>query len=87
VITNPCLQGYKVVISKNNPNPKYPDDGYMFWITDRNRNYSVISSADHYNGGDFGGYLQPGESYYFSITAVYSDKKVAGNVVELVYPS
>lgn len=86
VITNPCLQGYKVVISKNNPNPKYPDDGYMFWITDRNTNHAVISSTDHYNGGDFGGYLQPGESYYFSITAVYSDTKVAGNVVELVYP-
>ena len=87
VITNPCLQGYKVVISKNNPNPKYPDDGYMFWITDRNTNYSVISSTDHYNGGDFGGYLQPGQSYYFSITAVYSDAKVAGNVVELEYPT
>jgi PKD repeat protein len=87
VITNPCLQGYKVVISKNNPNPKYPDDGYMFWITDRNTNHAVISSTDHYNSGDFGGYLQPGESYYFSITAVYSDAKVAGNAVELVYPS
>jgi PKD repeat protein len=87
VITNPCLQGYKVVISKNNPNPKYPDDGYMFWITDRNTNYSVISSTDHYNGGDFDGYMQPGESYYFSITAVYSDTKVAGNVVELEYPA
>lgn len=87
VITNPCLQGYKVVISKNNPNPKYPDDGYMFWITNRNTNYSVISSTDHYNGGDFGGYLQPGQSYYFSITAVHSDTKVAGNVAELVYPS
>ena len=86
VITNPCLQGYKVVISKNNPNPKYPDDGYLFWITDRNRNYSIISSTDHYNGGDFGGYLQPGQKYYFSITAVYSDTKVAGTVVDLVYP-
>jgi PKD repeat protein len=86
VITNPCLQGYKVVISKNNPYPKYPDDGYMFWITNRNTNYSVISSTDHYNGGDFGGYLQPGQSYYFSITAVYSDTKVAGNVVLLQYP-
>jgi len=86
VIINPCLQGYKVVISKNNPAPKYPDDGYMFWITDRNRNYAIISSSDHYNGGDFGGYLQTGESYYFSITAVYSDAKVPGNVISLTYP-
>ncbi|WP_292347654.1 MULTISPECIES: PKD domain-containing protein [unclassified Methanoregula] len=86
VIMNPCLQGYKVVISKNNPNPKYPDDGYMFWITDRNRNFSVVSSTDHYNGGDFGGYLRPGQTYYFSITAVYTDTKVAGNVVMQEYP-
>jgi PKD repeat protein len=86
VIANPCLQGYKVVISKNNPNPKYPDDGYMFWITDRTRNYAVISRTEHYNGSDFGGYLHPGESYYFSVTAVYSDTKVAGNTVLLEYP-
>jgi PKD repeat protein len=86
VITNPCLQGYKVVVSKNNPTPEYPDDGYVFWLTNRNRNYSVIHLSDHYNGGDFGGYLQPGRSYYFSITAVYSDAKVAGNAVRLEYP-
>jgi PKD repeat protein len=87
VITNPCLQGYKLVISRNNPHPKYPDDGYMFWITDRNQNYSWIKTTDHYNGGDFGGYLQPGQDYYFSITAVYPDAKVPGNVVRLAYPS
>lgn len=87
VITNPCLQGYKVVISQNNPDPKYPDDGYMFWITDRYTNYSVISESNHYNGGDFGGYLQPGETYYFSITAVYPDAKVPGNVISLAYPA
>ncbi len=87
VITDSRLQGYKVVISKNNPAPKYPDDGYLFWITDRNHNSAEIRSTDHYNGGDFGGYLQPGQKYYFSITAVYSDTKVAGNAVELVFPS
>lgn len=86
VITNPCLQGYKVVISKNNPNPKYPDDGYMFWITDRNTNSSLIDSTMQYNGGDFGGYLQPGQKYYFSITAVYPNAKVPGNVIQLIYP-
>jgi PKD repeat protein len=86
VISNPCLQGYKVVISKSNPYPKYPDDGYMFWITNRNTNTSVIDSTMHYNGGDFGGYLQPGQAYYFSITAVYSDSKVPGNVIQITYP-
>jgi PKD repeat protein len=87
VITNPCLQGYKVVISKSNPNPKYPDDGYMFWITDRNTNTSLIDSSMQYNGGDFGGHLQPGQKYYFSITAVYPNAKVSGNVVQLTYPA
>jgi PKD repeat protein len=87
VISNPCLQGYKVVISKSNPNPKYPDDGYLFWITDRNTNTSVIDSTMYYNGGDIGGYLQPGQKYYFSITAIYSDSKVPGNVVQITYPA
>ena len=80
------MQGYKVVISKNNPNPKYPDDGYMYWITDRNQNFAVIDTVTQYTGGDFGKYLKPGEKYYFSITAVYTDSKVSGNVVQLTCP-
>jgi hypothetical protein len=58
----------------------------MFWITDHYTNYAVIRSADHYNGGDFGGYLQPGETYSFSITAVYSDATIAGKAIHLEYP-
>jgi hypothetical protein len=46
----------------------------------------VFSTHHHYNGGDFGGYLQSGEEYYFSITAVYSDENVAGNVLRMRYP-
>jgi hypothetical protein len=86
IITDSRLQGYKVVISKNNPNPKYPDDGYMYWITDRNQNFAVIDTVTQYTGGDFGKYLKPGEKYYFSITAVYADSKVSGNVVQLTCP-
>jgi ABC-type phosphate/phosphonate transport system substrate-binding protein len=80
------MQGYKVVISKNNPNPKYLDNGYMDWITDGNLSYAVINAATQYNGEDFGKYLKPGEKYYFSITAVYNDSKVSGNVVQLTFP-
>lgn len=87
VITDSRLQGYKVVISKTNSNPKYPDDGYMYWITDRYHNYSVLDTKTPYNGGDIGGYLKPGQKYYFSITAVYTDAKVPGNSVEFVYPA
>ena len=75
-----------VVISKNNPNPKYPDDGYMYWITDRNQNFAVIDTVTQYTEGDFGSYLKSGEKYYFSITAVYADSKVSGNVVQLTCP-
>jgi hypothetical protein len=75
-----------VVISKNNPKPKYPDDGYLYWITDKYKTSAVVDNENSYNGGDFGGYLVPGEKYYFSITAVYSDKKVPGNVLYLTFP-
>ncbi|MGE5329106.1 MAG: S-layer homology domain-containing protein [Deltaproteobacteria bacterium] len=80
------LQGYKVVISKYNSSPKYPDNGYLYWITDRTKTYAVIDNKTAYNNGDFDGYLEEGEKYYFSITAVYSDKKVPGNVIRLIYP-
>jgi uncharacterized repeat protein (TIGR01451 family) len=88
VINDADLSGYKVVISKNNSHPKYPEDGYMFWITDRNHNYATIDNVTTYNGGDIGGHLQPGQKYYFSVTALYNDNaKVPGNVIELVFPS
>lgn len=80
------LQGYKVVISKNNSTPEYPDDGYLYWITDRNKTTAVINNREPYKNGDFGKYLTPGEKYYFSVTAVYGDRKVPGNVLEIVYP-
>jgi PKD repeat protein len=86
VITDPRLQGYKVVISKSNPNPAYPDDGYMYWITDRFQNYSIIDTKTTYNGGDIGGYLKPGQAYYFSITAVYTNTNIPGNVIHLTFP-
>jgi hypothetical protein len=86
VITDSRLQGYKVVISRTNANPKYPEDGYIYWITDRNHNYATVDNHTLYNGGDINGYLIAGEKYYFSITAVYNDAKVAGNVIGMTYP-
>ncbi len=86
VIADSRLQGYKVVISKSNPYPEFPDDGYMYWITDRYQNSSVIDTKTPYKGGDIGGYLKPGQKYYFSITAVYTVANVPGNAVELAYP-
>ena len=85
-INDEGLQGYKVVISKYNSTPKYPDNGYLYWITDRTRIYALVDNSTAYNNGDFGGYLEEGQKYYFSITAVYNDKKVPGNVITLTYP-
>lgn len=77
---------YKIVISKNNPSPKYPEDGYLNFITDPNETTTVIDNANGYNGGDFGGYLEPGQKYYFSVTLVYEGAKIPGNAVYLTFP-
>jgi hypothetical protein len=84
-ITSDKLQNYRVVISKNSAAPKYPENGYLYKITDRNRTFAVINNADKYNSSDFGEYLTKGETYYFSVTAVYNDRTVAGNAVQYKY--
>jgi hypothetical protein len=84
-IDSPNLTGYKVVASKNDPTPSYPENGYLYWITDKNKNYAVIDNSTPYNDGDFGKYFTKGEKYYFSVTAVYSDKNVEGNAVSRKY--
>jgi len=77
---------YKVVISKNDSNPRYPEDGYLCYFSDVNKTSCVIDNSTAYKGGDIGKYLIPGEKYYFSITAVYNDRKIVGNAVQLTYP-
>ena len=37
------LSGYKIVTSASNPNPSYPDDGYIKYITD-----ASVTSVTHY---------------------------------------
>lgn len=79
------LRGYRVVASKNDSTPSYPDNGYLYWITDRDRNYAVIDNSTAYNNGDFGRYFVNGEDYYFAVTAVYKDRSVTGNVIKQKY--
>ncbi|MDP3564848.1 MAG: PKD domain-containing protein, partial [Methanoregula sp.] len=62
-IADTDFSGYKVVISKNNANPAYPGDGYMFWITSRDTITATLDASNAYYGGDFGGKLKPGETY------------------------
>ena len=80
------FQGYKIVISKNDETPAYPDDGYLYWITDPLKTTTVIDNKTEYHGGDIGGYLKPGESYYFSVTYVYKDRKEAAEAMYLKVP-
>jgi PKD repeat protein len=59
----------------------------MYWITDRTVTTAALDSTAGYNGGDFGGHLVPGETYYFSVTAMYQPyQPVAGNAVRLTFP-
>ncbi len=80
------FQGYKVVISMQDPEPAYPENGYLTYITERSTTSAAVNNSQAYNSGDFGQYLVPGQAYYFSVTAVYGDCNVAGNAVRLVYP-
>lgn len=84
-IASENFKEYRVVISKNNSAPKYPEDGYLYSFTDRDRTYAVINNNDKYNSGDFGNYLTKGEKYYISVTAVYEDRNVAGNALRVEY--
>jgi PKD repeat protein len=71
------LLGYKVVASATNPNPAYPGDGYIFWITDHTVTTATLTSEN----------LVPGETYYFSVTAMYEPyQPVPGNAVQLTFP-
>ncbi len=86
VVSDGDFKYYKVVVSKNNPNPKYPEDGYLCYISNRYETTKFISPGAKYHNGDFNGTLKAGETYYFSITAVYGDKKIAGNSLRLKVP-
>lgn len=77
---------YKVVISKSNSRPKYPDDGYIYYTSNPDETTFTIDGTMPYNGGDFGGYLESGQKYYFSVTMVYNGTSVAGNAIQLTFP-
>lgn len=85
-ITSSKFTGYKIVASKFNSKPAYPDDGYAAYITDSKTVTYFLDTSSNYNGGDFNGEFISGQKYYFSITALYGDTKIKGNVIELIMP-
>ncbi|MCH4890446.1 S-layer homology domain-containing protein [Acidaminobacter sp. JC074] len=80
------LQGYKVVASMSDETPVYPENGYATWITNLNTLTYYIEPGTSYHGGDLSGKFKPGETYYFSVTAVYNSGKIAGNTVKFIMP-
>lgn len=73
------FEGYKIVASAANASPKYPEDGYIKYIT--NPDTTSLSVYEGYGG------LKANKSYYFSVTVVYKrDRYVPGNAVHLKVP-
>lgn len=81
------FKSYQVSISKSDSTPSYPDNGYLKAITDINTLTTSLKAGDAYNGGDFGGTIKAGETYYVAVTAVYEDgKKQTSNVITITIP-
>lgn len=81
------LQSYNIVASLGNPNPVYSQDGFAYWITSLETKEKYLAPYTSYSGGDVGGKLLPGESYYISVTSVYKDQKVPGNAILITMPN
>lgn len=76
------FQGYKVVASLTDASPKYPDNGYAYYITDIDDNEAYLSVGNSYNGGDFE-VFKSGKTYYVSITYLYENGKRYTNVIRV----
>ena len=79
------IQGYKIVASRSDSTPIYPENGYYKWITNLDANSETIRVGDSYSSGDFSKF-ESGVTYYISVTAVYKDKSVPGNTVVIKMP-
>lgn len=80
-IDHPEFQGYKLVVSENNESPKYPDDGYMTYITDKDETVFNISEGMKAYNSDFNS-IEYDKDYYATITVLYKDGKTYSNTVE-----
>lgn len=76
---------YKVVMSKSNSSPSYPNDGYVAVISNNNVTGFVITPGQNYTSGDFSK-VESGTNYYITVTAVYNHGKYTGNVLYMQVP-
>lgn len=78
---------YKVVFSKTDSTPKYPDNGYLYCISNIDEtSCNAAPGQDYCNGGECIGRLEAGETYYISVTYVYNDSKKYGSVKRVTMP-
>ena len=78
------FQYYKVVASETNPNPVYPEDGYLYVETDRSvSGWSVDITKSSYNKSPV---LTAGKTYYFSVTYVFDNGKFSSGTVQIKLP-
>lgn len=77
---------YKIVLSKYDSTPQYPNNGYLVCITDISNNSYELENGQYYNEGDLSK-IKSGEEYYVSITAVYNNKKESSNVIKVKIPN
>jgi len=87
-VVDPRFSGYKVVLSRNEPSPTYPEHGYLKYITDPCQTSLLLKPGAGYSGNnDFGGRLEAGVTYYARITALYSGgAKTHSNVIRVTIP-
>ena len=79
------FQGYKIVASQSDRSPKYPENGYLKYITDYGSQRIEIKPYTAYKNGDFSVFT-PGQKYFFSITTFYDDGKYYGRTEDAVMP-
>lgn len=75
---------YKVVLSKTDSTPSYPDNGYVTYITDVNKTFFEVKEDQVYQGSDMK--VVDDETYYMAVTAVYTDGKYTSNVIQVKVP-
>jgi hypothetical protein len=76
---------YKIVASKKDSTPMYPENGYAIYISNISELSTYIATNSSYNNGDFSSFTG-GENYYFSITYCYKDNKFASNTSTVKMP-
>ena len=76
---------YKIVASLDDSTPKYPDNGYLHYISDSSASsWSLTPSSGNYNTSPE---LIAGKTYYFAVTYVFKNGSFCSNTIQLTIPT